>query len=76
MIHGGFAEIQPDRVTILVDAAEWPDEIDVERAKRRMKKAEEVLSSAEAGDPAIKWARYSMLKQMARIEVGSLNEGN
>lgn len=76
VIHGGFAEIQPDRVTILVDAAEWPDEIDVERAKRRMKKAEEVLSSAEAGDPAIKWARYSMLKQMARIEVGSVNDGN
>lgn len=75
VIHGGFAEIQPEKVTILVDAAEWPDEIDVERAKRRMRRAEEILSSASADDLAIKRARYSMLKQMARIELTSMKEG-
>ncbi len=74
VIHGGFAEIQPDKVTILVDAAEWPDEIDLERAKLRMKRAEEVLSNSESGDLAIKRARYSMLKQMARIEIGSAKD--
>lgn len=74
VIHGGFAEVQPDKVTILVDAAEWPDEIDVERAKRRMKEAEEIISSDSSGDLAIKRARYSMLKQMARIEAGSMKE--
>lgn len=74
VIHGGFAEIQPDKVTILVDAAEWPDEIDVERAKIRMREAEEIISDSASGDLAIKRARYSMLKQMARIEAGSMKE--
>lgn len=74
VIHGGFAEIRPDKVTILVDAAEWPDEIDVERAKERMRRAEEILNSPEADDLAIRRARYSMLKQMARLEVTSLKE--
>lgn len=74
VIHGGFAEIQPDKVTLLVDAAEWPDEIDVERAKSRMKRAEEILSDASASDLALRRARYSMLKQMARIEAGSIKE--
>lgn len=74
VVHGGFAEIRPNKVTILVDAAEWPDEIDVERAKRKIAKAEEILNSANADDIAIRRARYSMLKQMARLEVTSMKD--
>ena len=32
-VHSGFAEILPDKVTLLAETAEWPDEIDVERAQ-------------------------------------------
>ena len=32
-VHGGFAEILGDRVTLLAEQAEWPDEIDKERAE-------------------------------------------
>ena len=32
-VHAGFAEILGDKVTILAEIAEWPPEIDVERAK-------------------------------------------
>lgn len=31
-LHAGFAEILPDRVTILAEVVEWPEEIDGERA--------------------------------------------
>src|SRR5436305_12030773 len=37
----GFAEVQPDRVTILAEIAERPDEIDVARAEAARKRAEE-----------------------------------
>jgi len=43
-VAGGVAEVQPDIVTILADAAENVEEIDVTRAEEARKRAEEVLS--------------------------------
>jgi F-type H+-transporting ATPase subunit epsilon len=48
-VAGGVAEIQPDIVTVLADAAENILEIDQERAEAARKRAEEVL---EKGAPA------------------------
>jgi F-type H+-transporting ATPase subunit epsilon len=42
-VAGGVAEVQPDQVTILADAAENVDEIDVQRAELARKRAEESL---------------------------------
>src|SRR5213082_1947543 len=42
----GFAEVQPDRVTILAQIAEKADEIDLARAEAAKKRAEERLTSA------------------------------
>jgi F-type H+-transporting ATPase subunit epsilon len=42
----GFAEVLPDKVTILAETAEHPQEIDVNRAQRAKQKAEEKLKSA------------------------------
>src|SRR4029078_7107293 len=39
----GFAEVQPDRVTILAQVAEKADEIDVARAEAAKRRAEERL---------------------------------
>ena len=44
----GFAEVQPDRVTILAQIAERADEIDVARAEAAKKRAEERLAQADA----------------------------
>ena len=38
-LHAGFAEILPDRVTILAEIIEWPDEIDEERATAALERA-------------------------------------
>jgi F-type H+-transporting ATPase subunit epsilon len=44
-VAGGVAEVQPDIVTILADAAENVSEIDVERAEQARKRAEELLTN-------------------------------
>ncbi len=43
-VAGGFAEIQPDLITILADAAENVEEIDIARAEAARKRAEESLA--------------------------------
>ncbi|HXF85373.1 MAG TPA: F0F1 ATP synthase subunit epsilon [Anaerolineales bacterium] len=43
-VAGGLAEVQPDIVTILADAAENIEEIDITRAKAAKKRAEEALA--------------------------------
>jgi F-type H+-transporting ATPase subunit epsilon len=43
-VAGGFAEIQPDLITVLADAAENVEEIDISRAQAARKRAEESLA--------------------------------
>jgi len=43
----GFAEVLPDRVTILAEQAERPEEIDVQRAQQAKERAEELLKSGK-----------------------------
>jgi len=49
-VAGGVAEIQPDLVTILADAAENVEEIDVARAEAARKRAEEYLAQGTPQD--------------------------
>lgn len=51
-LNRGYAEVGPDKVTILADSAERSTEIDMERAKAAMKRAEERLRQAETIDVA------------------------
>lgn len=49
-IAGGIAEVQPDVITILADAAENVAEIDVERAEAARRRAEEALAKGPPPD--------------------------
>jgi F-type H+-transporting ATPase subunit epsilon len=49
-VAGGIAEVQPDIVTILADAAENIDDIDVIRAKAAKKRAEDALARITPAD--------------------------
>src|SRR6476620_6621965 len=44
-VAGGMAEVQPDIVTVLADAAENIEEIDIIRAKAAKKRAEDALAN-------------------------------
>ncbi|MBF7096150.1 ATP synthase F1 subunit epsilon [Alkalibacter mobilis] len=63
---GGFAKIMPDNVVILADAAEWPEEIDVERAEQAKKRAEERLKKS---DQDLIRAQAALRRAIARIKV-------
>src|SRR6202048_3645302 len=54
-IISGLAEVLGDRVTVLAETAERPEEIDVARAEEAKKRAEQRLASA-ASDPDVDWA--------------------
>ena len=66
----GFAEVQPDRVTILAQIAERADEIDVSRAETAKKRAEERLSKPTV-DMDFERARISLMKALIRLQVAS-----
>jgi F-type H+-transporting ATPase subunit epsilon len=50
VVQGGFAEVQPDAVTVLATVAETVDEIDVEAARTELASAQEQLKSVSADD--------------------------
>src|SRR5881394_3381106 len=69
-IANGFAEVQPDRVTILAQVAEKAEEIDVARAEAARKRAEERLRQPVA-DMDFERARVAMLRSLIRLQVSS-----
>jgi len=50
VVQGGFAEVQPDAVTVLAAIAETVDEVDVEAARTALAEAQEALKTASAED--------------------------
>jgi len=66
----GFAEVQPDRVTILAQIAERADEIDVARAEAAKRRAEERLASPTS-DTDYQRARVALLKSLIRLQVAT-----
>jgi F-type H+-transporting ATPase subunit epsilon len=68
-VSWGYAEITPKKVTILAEAAEIAAEIDIERAKAAMEKAEKELKklSKEDKDYLIEAARLE--KSLIRLQV-------
>ena len=44
-VSGGFMEVTPEKITVLADAAELPDDIDVERAKAAYNRANERVTA-------------------------------
>ena len=67
-VHAGFAEILGDKVTLLAEIAEWPDEIDENRAESARQRAEERLS-AKTKEVDLARAEYALRKALVRIEV-------
>jgi F-type H+-transporting ATPase subunit epsilon len=66
----GFAEVLPDKVTILAETAERPSEIDVDRARKSKERAEQRLTS---GDTSVDVDRAldALHRAESRIDVAS-----
>jgi F-type H+-transporting ATPase subunit epsilon len=66
----GFAEVLPDRVTVLAQIAERPEDIDVPRAEAAKKRAEERIARPLA-DMDFERARIAMMKSLIRLQVSA-----
>jgi len=75
LVAGGFAEVQPDRVIILAEVAEAPQEIDLARAERARQRAELRLSGRhpsgheDEGEIDYNRALAALARALARIMV-------
>lgn len=67
-LHDGFLEILGDKITILAESCEWPDEIDINRAKEAKIRAERRLKGAD-GEINTARAEFALRKSLTRIEL-------
>ena len=67
-VHAGIAEILGDKVTLLAEIAEWPDEIDVNRAEAAKDRAEDRIANKTA-DVDVARAEFALRKALIRIDV-------
>ncbi len=67
-VSGGFVEVQPDRVSVLSDVAERPEEIDLERAQRAKERAERRLKG-QGDDQDFPRAELKLQRAMIRIQL-------
>ncbi len=66
-VNWGYAEVGPDKVTIIADSAEKSEDIDVERARKAMQRAEERLKQIEKFDEGR--ARAALERSMMRVQI-------
>lgn len=67
-LHAGFAEILQEKVTIMAEVVEWPEEIDLERAQEALQRAQERLDS-KTPETDIARAETALQRAVARINV-------
>jgi F-type H+-transporting ATPase subunit epsilon len=68
-IAGGFVDVGTDGVTVLADVVEKSTEINVERAKKALARAEERLTSTKRTDDAVDLTRALAAKKRAQCRI-------
>lgn len=70
MVSAGFVEVMPDRVKVLAELAERPEEVDLDRALRAKERAERLLAQS-TGDPTIdaEEVNQALERAVTRIQI-------
>ncbi|MFA9377767.1 MAG: ATP synthase F1 subunit epsilon [Lachnotalea sp.] len=68
-LYAGFIEILQDGITVLAEVAEWPDEIDLNRAKEAKIRAERRISDAQNDTDEMR-AEMALRRSLTRLELG------
>ncbi len=71
-VRGGYVEVLPDKVTVLADTAERPEEIDVERAQRSRERA---LREMRQSTSEIEFLRAQARLQRALVRLRVAGKG-
>ena len=74
-VTGGFLEVLPTHITLLADAAELPEEIDVERARTAKERAEQRLAKPSEGIDVVR-AEAALKRALSRLEAVELSGKN
>jgi F-type H+-transporting ATPase subunit epsilon len=74
-IIGGYGEVLPDRVIVLAEISERAEEIDVERSRTALGRAQAFL--AKAASPDVDWERaaFALERAMIRLQAASRGSG-
>lgn len=67
-LDGGFAEVTPDRVSVLAPVAERAEDIDLARAEAAKRRAEELLARPTS-DMDFERARIALLRAISRLDI-------
>lgn len=68
-VNGGFMEVRKDKVVILAESAELPEQIDIDRAKAAKDRAEKRLADTKQDNVDFKRAEASLQRALNRIGV-------
>lgn len=70
-VSGGFVEVKDDRVAVLAEIAERPEEIDAARARLAREHVEKQLSSWSGAEEDFEKARAKLERSMVRLQLAS-----
>ena len=70
-VSGGFVEVNADRVSVLAEIAERPEEIDAARARITREHAEKTLSSFTGTEEDFEIARARLERSVVRLQLAT-----
>src|ERR671915_1215083 len=70
-VSGGFVEVSDDRVSVLAEIAERPEEIDAARARLTREHTEKQLSAWSGTEEDFEKARVKLERSMVRLQLAS-----
>ena len=70
-VNWGYVEVEDNVMTVLVETAEAADQIDVERAKAALSRAEEALKKLTSEDKEFKIMECALERALIRVQVAS-----
>lgn len=70
IVGSGYAQMQDNKVTVVVETAEYPEEIDTRRAKEAKERAEEQLRQKQSQQEYHR-SQASLARAMQRLKAGN-----
>lgn len=74
-ISWGYCEVYADQVSVLAETAEYPEEIDIERAQFALRKAQEAVVTPQEDFDVFTKYHLKLERAATRIEVAKLKKG-
>ncbi len=71
LVSGGFVEVNDDKVSVLAEVAERPEEIDAARARRAREIAEKRLSGQSGIEIDIDRAQAKLMRNLVRLQLAT-----